>query len=225
MDTFTLEWFSALLSILIIDLVLAGDNAIVIGLAARNVPKNKQKRVIVLGTLGAIFIRVLATLSVLWLLKIPGLLAIGGVLLLWIAYTLVTSKKKQPIAAKNSVIAAVFTIIAADAAMGIDNVLAVAGAANSDFLLVIIGLGLSVPIVVWGSTFIMHLTERYPWIILIGGGVLAFTAAKMITSEPYFGHIFHSSLVKWSVIITLIVIIVLIGLFNRAVKIKTNKAA
>lgn len=225
MDMFTLEWFSALLSILIIDLVLAGDNAIVIGLAARNVPKNKQKRVIVLGTLGAIFIRVLATLSVLWLLKIPGLLAIGGVLLLWIAYTLVTSKKKQPIAAKNGVIAAVFTIIAADAAMGIDNVLAVAGAANSDFLLVVIGLGLSIPIVVWGSTFVMHLTERYPWIILIGGGVLAFTAAKMIASEPYFRHIFHNPFIKWGVIITLIVIIVLIGLFNQAVKIKTNKAA
>lgn len=216
MELFTVEWFSALLSILIIDLVLAGDNAIVIGLAARNVPKEQQKLVIGLGTLGAIVIRVLATLAVAWLLAIPGLHLFGGLLLIWIAYKLMTDKKEHTITAKNSVLSAIGTIIIADAAMGLDNVLAVAGAAHGDFMLVIIGLVISIPIVVWGSTIILRFSKRYPWIITLGGGVLAYTAASMITNEPFLEFIFDNIWINWGFIVLVVVGILFISKLKKA---------
>src|SRR4051812_31102799 len=129
-----MEFLTALLSIIMIDLVLAGDNAIVIGLAARNLPKNLQKKVIIWGTVGAIAIRALATVIVVWLLKIPGLLVIGGVLLIWIAYKLLVEEKGHDVQAGNGFWAAIRTIIIADALMGLDNVLAVAGAAHGNYL-------------------------------------------------------------------------------------------
>lgn len=184
MELFSVEWFSALLSIILIDLVLAGDNAIVIGMAARNVPKENQKKVIFWGTAGAIGIRIVSTVAVVWLLKIPGLLAAGGLLLLWIAYKLLADEKGHEIEAKDSMIQAIRTIIIADAVMGIDNVLAVAGASHGSFLLVVIGLLVSVPIVVWGSTLFITLVKRYPIIVYAGAAVLAFTAVKMVLSEP-----------------------------------------
>lgn len=223
MEFLSLEWFSALLSILIIDLVLAGDNAIVIGLAARNVPKEQQKTVIIFGTLGAIVIRVAATLAVAWLLAIPGLQAIGGVLLIWIAYKLITSKQDHHIAAKNSTLAAIGTIIVADAAMGLDNVLAIAGAAHGDFVMIIIGLAISIPLVVWGSTIILRLSERFPWIITVGAGVLAYTAASMITHEPYLHSLFDNLWVKWIFIIMIVSGLLLIGKLKRLAQIKFNK--
>lgn len=204
MELFSLDWFSALLSILIIDLVLAGDNAIVIGLAARNVPKERQKFVIILGTVGAIVIRVAATLAVAWLLAIPGLLAIGGCLLVWIAYKLMTNKSDHHIQAKNSVLAAIGTIVVADAAMGLDNVLAVAGAAKGNFTLVVVGLLISIPLVVWGSTLILRLSQRFPWIITIGATVLAYTSANMITTEPLLDFIFANKIIHWATIIIII---------------------
>lgn len=185
MDFLTADFWSALLAIVVIDLVLAGDNAIVIGLAARNLPKEQQKKVIFWGTFGAIVIRALLTLVVVWLLKIPGLLLVGGLLLVWIAYKLLVEEKDHDnVKSGSSVLAAVKTIVIADTVMGMDNVLAVAGAAHGDFLLVVLGLIISVPIVVWGSTLILKWVERYPVIIYIGAGVLAWTASKMIIDEP-----------------------------------------
>lgn len=144
-----MEFLTALLSIVIIDLVLAGDNAIVIGLAARNLPKHQQKKAVIWGTVGAVVIRALATLFVVWLLKVPGLLLIGGILLVWIAYKLLVEEKGHDVEAGGSLWEAIRTIIIADALMGLDNVLAVAGAAHDSFLLVILGLMISVPIMVW----------------------------------------------------------------------------
>jgi YjbE family integral membrane protein len=187
-ELFSPAFFSALFAIIIIDLVLAGDNAIVIALAARNVPKHLQKKAILWGTFGAIAVRTAMTLVVVWLLKIPGLLLAGGLLLVWIAYKLVAppaeSGGHDHIQAKDSFWGAMKTIVVADAVMGLDNVLAVAGAAHGSFMLVVIGLLISIPIVIWGSTLILKWVERFPAIIYIGAGVLAWTAAKMITSEP-----------------------------------------
>lgn len=205
MELFTVEWFSALLTIIIIDLVLAGDNAIVIGMAARNVPKKHQKLVILSGTAGAILIRVLATFVVVWLLSIPGLHLIGGALLIWIAYKLMVDHKEHEIDAKNSIISAIGTIILADAAMGIDNVLAVAGAAHGDYSLVIAGLLISIPLVVWGSTMILKLIERFPVVIMIGAGVLAFTAGKMIATEGFLLFLFDNAIIKWGFVALVIV--------------------
>lgn len=187
MELFSPEFFSALAAIILLDLVLAGDNAIVIGLAARNVPQHVQKRVIFWGMVGAIVVRALLTLVVVWLLKIPGFLLVGGLALVWIAWTLTREDEGDGghrIEAKSSVRAAIQTIVVADAVMGVDNVLAIGGAAQGSMLLVVLGLLISIPVVVWGSQLILKLVDRFPSIIVIGAGVLGWTAAKMISSEP-----------------------------------------
>ena len=187
MELFSPEFFSALLAIVVIDLVLAGDNAIVIAMAARNLPAHLQKKAIVWGAVGAIAVRSAMTLVVVYLLKIPGLMLIGGLLLVWIAYKLLTPAKDEDGGHNNastSFWGAMKTIVIADAVMGLDNVLAVAGASHGSYVLVVLGLLISIPIVIWGSTQILKLVERYPSITYIGAGVLAWTAAKMMISEP-----------------------------------------
>jgi YjbE family integral membrane protein len=184
-DLFSPAWFSALGAIILIDLVLAGDNALVIGLAARNVPHEMQKKVVMWGTVGAIAIRAVLTMVVVYLLKIPGFLVIGGVALVYIGWKLTQDNGGgHEIKAATSVRGAVQTIIVADAVMGVDNVLAVGGAAHGSMLLVFIGLAVSIPIVVWGSTLVLKLVERFPAIVWIGAGVLGWTAVKMILTEP-----------------------------------------
>jgi YjbE family integral membrane protein len=190
MEILSLDFVSALAAIVVIDLMLAGDNAIVIALAARNVPAHLQKRAIAWGTVGAIVVRSLMTLIVVWLLKIPGLLFAGGAVLIWIAYKLLlpdasdahegAGEPKSP----TSFWAAMRTIVIADAVMGLDNVLAVAGAAHGSYILVVLGLLISVPIVVWGSSVLLKWVERYPVIVYFGAAVLAYTAVKMMVHEP-----------------------------------------
>jgi len=186
-ELFSPEFFSALLAIIVIDLVLAGDNAIVIAMAARSLPPHLQKKAIIWGAVGAIAVRSAMTLVVVYLLNIPGLMLIGGVLLVWIAYRLLKPEQESGTSdehASTTFWAAMRTIVIADAVMGLDNVLAVAGASNGSYLLVVLGLLISIPIVIWGSTQILKLVERYPAITYLGAGVLAWTAGKMITSEP-----------------------------------------
>ena len=192
MELFSTPWWSALLAIILIDLVLAGDNAIVIALAARNLPPHLQKKAIAWGTVGAIVVRSVMTVGVVWLLKIPGLMLVGGLGLLWVAYQLLADHgdKEHDGPVASTFWGAMKTIVVADALMGIDNVLGVAGAAHGAFDLVIIGLLVSVPIVVFGSTMVLKLVERFPIIINIGAAVLAFTAAKMIVSEPLLDPIY-----------------------------------
>jgi len=188
MEFLSTSWLSALLAIVLIDLVLAGDNAIVIALAARKLPSHLQKKAIVWGTVGAIVVRSVMTLGVVWLLKIPGLMLVGGLGLVWIAYKLLVPEDGGGVDAKHPAAetfwGAMKTIVIADALMGVDNVLGVAGAAGGSFDLVVIGLLISVPIVVWGSTMVLKLVERLPVITYLGAGVLAYTAAHMIISEP-----------------------------------------
>jgi len=198
MELFSSGWWSALLAIVLIDLVLAGDNAIVIALAARNLPSHLQKRAIVWGTFGAIAVRSVMTIGVVWLLRIPGLMLVGGLGLVWIAYKLLAPAGEEgegghkPVA--HTFWGAMKTIVIADALMGIDNVLGVAGAAKGSFDLVVIGLLISVPIVVWGSTLVLKLVERFPIITYAGAGVLAYTAAHMIVSEPLLDEVFDPNL-------------------------------
>jgi YjbE family integral membrane protein len=192
MEFLSTPWWSALLAIILIDLVLAGDNAIVIALAARSLPPQLQKKAIVWGTVGAIVVRSAMTVGVVWLLRIPGLMLVGGLGLVWIAYKLLAdqsdSEHQGPVA--STFWGAMKTIVVADALMGIDNVLGVAGAAHGSFDLVVIGLLVSVPIVVFGSTLVLKLVQRFPLIIQAGAAVLAFTAARMIISEPLLDPLF-----------------------------------
>ena len=195
MEFMSAPWWSALLAIILIDLVLAGDNAIVIALAARNLPPHLQKKAILWGTVGAIAVRSLMTIGVVWLLKVPGLMLVGGLGLLWIAYKLLvdTGDQEDHGPAATTFAGAMKTIIVADALMGVDNVLGVAGAAHGSFDLVVLGLLISVPIVIFGSSIVLKLVERFPIIIQLGAAVLAFTAAKMIVGEPLLDPIFDES--------------------------------
>ena len=192
MELFSVPRWSALLAIILIDLVLAGDNAIVIALAARNLPPEHQNKAILWGTVGAIVIRSAMTVGVVWLLKIPGLMLVGGLGLLWIAYKLITdtSEDEHQGGTATTFWGAMKTIIVADALMGVDNVLGVAGAANGDFTLVVIGLLISIPIVVLGSKLVLQLVEKWPVIINLGAAVLAFTAAQMVINEKLLDPIF-----------------------------------
>jgi len=192
MELFSLPWWSALLSIVLIDLVLAGDNAIVIALAARGLPPALQNKAIFWGTVGAIAIRSAMTVGVVWLLQIPGLMLVGGLGLLWVAYKLIadTSDGEHQASHSTTLFGAIKTIVIADALMGIDNVLGVAGASNGSFDLVVLGLLISIPIVVVGSKVVLRLVQRWPMIIHLGAGVLAFTAAQMIVSEKLLAPIF-----------------------------------
>lgn len=218
MELFSPEFFSALFAIIMIDLVLAGDNAIVIGLAARNLPKHMQKKVIIWGTVGAIGIRALATVFVVWLLQIPGLLLVGGILLLFVAYKLLIDDKGHDVKAANNFWAAIRTIIIADALMGLDNVLAVAGAAHGSFLLVVLGLIISIPIVVYGSTIILKFVDRYPIIITIGAAVLAWTASKMIVGEPFMKDYFINPFIKYGFEAFLIALVIGLGVYMKSRK-------
>ena len=178
----------ALAAIVVIDIVLAGDNAIVIALAARTLPSHLRKRAILWGAVGAIGVRSALTVVVVWLLKIPGLLLAGGLLLVWIAYRLLLPDDHQDatqrVGPATTYWGALRTIVVADAIMGLDNVLGVAGAAHGSYLLVVLGLLISVPIVIWGSTVVLRMVERFPALVYVGAGVLALTAARMIGSEP-----------------------------------------
>lgn len=189
MEFLSAPWWSALLAIILIDLVLAGDNAIVIALAARRLPAHLQKKAIVWGTLGAVVLRVAMTLAVVWLLSLPGLMLAGGVGLLWIAWQLLVDTETGPSLGEQAKVigfwGAMRTIIVADALMGIDNVLGVAGAARGAMDLVIIGLLVSVPIMVFGSTLVLKAVVRFPVIIELGAGVLAWTAGTMIVNEAW----------------------------------------
>src|SRR5689334_511879 len=187
MEILSTQFLAALAAIVVIDLALAGDNAIVIALAARNLPPAERRRAIAWGTVGAVAVRIGMTVAVVWLLGVPGLMAAGGLVLAWIAFKLMQPAgggDGHGVAAATGFWSAMRTIVVADAAMGLDNVLAVAGAAHGSFLLVALGLAISIPIVVWGSTLVLGWIERYPWIVHVGVAVLAWTAAQMIAGEP-----------------------------------------
>lgn len=199
-DFFTLSTLWSLAAIVFIDLILAGDNALVIGMAARNLPAEHQKKAIFWGTFGAILIRAITTLVVVWLLKIPALMITGGALLLWIAYNLIVEGKKHDVDAPAGLWAAIRTIIIADGVMGIDNVMGVAGVAHGNMLLVVIGILITIPIIIWGSTLFIKLIERHPWLIYAGGGILAWTAGGMLTGDPLIKGSFDlATPVKWAI--------------------------
>ena len=189
MELFDTAWWTALATIIVIDLVLAGDNALVIGIAASRLRPDLRRKAIVFGAIGAIAVRTALTLVVVWLLKIPGLLLIGGALLLPIAYKLAVPSEgggEHGHAAPDSFWGAMTTIIIADALMGVDNVLAIGGAAHGRWDLVIIGLLVTIPLVVWGSGFVTKLMDRWPLMAAVGASILALTGVGMIVKDPIF---------------------------------------
>ena len=180
------EFWARLASIVVIDLSLAGDNALVIALAVRSLPAREQWLGRVWGTAAAVGLRLLFIAVVSALLSVPLLRAVGGLLLLWIAIRLVRpgGDAESHVRHGTSLRQAIWIIVVADVTMSLDNVLAVAAAAHGDLLLVSLGIALSLPIVVWGSGLLARLMTRQLWIIWIGGGILGYVAGEMITDDP-----------------------------------------
>ncbi|OAB43140.1 TerC family protein [Paenibacillus antarcticus] len=178
-----------LLEILVINLVLSGDNAVVIALASKDLPPEQRKKTVWWGALGAVVLRVLLTFVAVLMLKIPYLQAIGGLMLLWIAFQLLLEEKKEIKLGETPTISkAVRTILAADFIMSLDNVLAIAGVANGDLALIVIGTAFSIPIVIYGSNIIVNWLQRYPILIYLGAGILGYTGGEMMLQDSSFGN-------------------------------------
>lgn len=213
-STFTsMEFLTALMSIIVIDLVLAGDNAVVIAMAANRLSKDLRKKAVFIGTAGAVIIRVVMTIFAVYLLTIPCLQAIGGLVLIPIAVNLLKPQNEgENIEAADTLSGAVKTIIVADAAMGIDNVLGVAGAAEGSLLLVVIGLLISIPIVVGCSQIIGKAMEKWPVLIYIGSAILGHTAGNMIVHDSVVGAMLEGALggmadfISWAIAVIVCII-------------------
>jgi len=175
----------AILAVILIDIVLAGDNALIIGMVANQLPPDLRNRAIVWGTVGAIGIRFLSVAVITWLLSIPGLRLIGGLALFYIAWKLVfADAEEHRDHTADTFWGAMGTIIMADAVMGIDNALGIAAAAGGNWWVIIFGLLISVPIILFGSTMVNRILERWPRAIYIGSAVLAVVGAQMLYKEP-----------------------------------------
>ena len=180
------EFWAGLMKIIGINIVLSGDNAVVIALAARSLPPHQQKIAVWGGAGAAIVMRIILTFFAVALLKLPYLKLAGAALLLWIGVKLLLPEESEEGGeeAASSFWAAVRTIVIADLVMSLDNVIAVAAAAKDSFLLLVIGLAISIPLVVFGSTLLLKVMERFPIIITIGGGLLGFVAGEMAVTDP-----------------------------------------
>ena len=171
--------------IMMINIVLSGDNAVVIAMASRSLPPKQQKQAIFFGSFGAIVLRVILTFFAVLLLGLPWLKIIGAVLLGWIGIQMLLPEDgEEEISAHAQLWSAIKTIIVADFIMSLDNVLGVAAAAKGSLLLLILGLAISIPLIIYGSTFILKLMNRFPSIITIGGGVLGWVAGEMAIADP-----------------------------------------
>ena len=184
MELFTLQALWAFLAIILIDIVLAGDNSLVIGMAANKLPDHLRKRAIFWGTFGAIAVRFVSVAALTYLLMIPGLRAIGAAALIWIGWKLAFNHNEHNIDAKDTFWGAIGTIVVADAVMGIDNALGIAAAANGSFVLVIAGLLISVPIILFGANMVSKILQRWPDAVFIGSFVLFAVAMLMLMKEP-----------------------------------------
>jgi YjbE family integral membrane protein len=186
MDLGTPQFWLAVLEIIMINILLSGDNAVVIALACRNLSRPQRRRGIFWGVLGAIVLRIGLTFFAMSLLANPYLKLIGGALLLWIGIKLIAEEEggEHDVKASDRLLAAVWTIIVADLVMSLDNVMGVAAAAKGNGPLIIFGLIVSIPIVVIGSQIIMRLIARFPILVVAGGGLLGYIAGEMMVEDP-----------------------------------------
>jgi YjbE family integral membrane protein len=180
------QFWVAAFQIIVINILLSGDNAVVIALACRNLPPKQQRWGVIWGAVGAIVLRIILTFFAITLLSLPWLKLVGGVLLVWIGVKLIADEEDDghEVKASDKLLAAVWTIIVADLVMSIDNVLGVAAAAKGSLFLLVFGLVVSIPIVIAGSQIIMRLVERFPLLVVAGGGLLGYVAAEMMIEDP-----------------------------------------
>lgn len=181
----TPEFWIALLQIIMINIVLSGDNAVVIALACRSLPAHQQKKAIIFGSVGAIVLRLILTFFAVYLLTLPYLKLIGAALLLWIGIGLLKGDDDdEELEGHSNLAGAIKTIVIADLVMSLDNVIGVAAAAKGNVLLLVLGLVISIPLIIFGSTLILKLMTRFPIIITLGAGLLGWVAGEMALSDP-----------------------------------------
>jgi YjbE family integral membrane protein len=185
-ELLTPQFLLSVLEIILINILLSGDNAVVIALACRNLPDKLRRQGILWGVLGAIILRVILTYFAMSLLNYPWLKLIGAVLLIWIGIKLIVGDEhaEHEVKSSNRLISAIWTILIADLVMSLDNVMAVTAAAKGDLSLIIFGLVISIPLVIFGSQIIMRLIERLPWLVPAGGGLLGYIAGDLATDDP-----------------------------------------
>lgn len=180
------QFWVGLGQIIVVNIILSGDNAVVIALAARSLPEAQRKLAVLWGSVAAIVMRVILTLVAVEMLRLPYLKMVGSVLLFWIALQLLQPEEEDGhgLESHDNLLAAIRTILLADLVMSLDNVIAVAAAANGDNLLLVLGLGISIPLVIFGSTVILKLMDRYPLIITLGAALLGYVSGEMLVTDP-----------------------------------------
>lgn len=203
MDFGTPQFWLAGLEIIVINILLSGDNAVVIALACRNLPAQQRRWGVFWGAVGAIVLRIILTFFAVSLLQLPYLKLIGGVLLVWIGIKLIAEEDAEEghdVQASDKMFSAIRTVVVADLVMSIDNVLGVAAAARGSLLLLIFGLALSVPLVIGGAQLIMRLIERFPILIVAGGGLLGFVAGELMIDDSAIADWVHAhaAWLKWA---------------------------
>lgn len=181
----TPDFWIGLIKIIWINIILSGDNAVVIALAARSLPPAQQKKAIMWGSGAAVVLRIVLTVVAAWLLELPYLQIIGGLLLLWIGYQLLSEGDEEEGESKEygTLSAAIRTILLADLVMSLDNVIAVAASAQGNMVLLILGLAISIPLVIFGSTLMIKLMERFPIIVVLGAALIGWVAGETIMSD------------------------------------------
>ncbi|NDG40488.1 MAG: TerC family protein [Betaproteobacteria bacterium] len=199
MEFTSAAFWAALGSIILANILLSGDNAVVIAMAARSLPAHQQKKAIFYGSAAAIVLRIVLTLVAVEMLKWPFLKIVGGLLLVYIGVTLLLEDDEggeQGAPVNDGLLIAIRTILIADLVMSLDNVLAVAAAAKGNTVLLVLGLGISIPLIIFGSTLLLKVMERFPMIITLGAALLGFLAGEMIFTDPatikQFGELSHT---------------------------------
>lgn len=210
-----MEFLVALFGIMMVNIVLSGDNAVVIAMASRCLPPKQQKMAILWGSAGAIGLRIVLTIVAVALLQIPYLQFLGGLLLVWIgAKLLLEEDDGEKVEAAASFWPAVKTIIMADLVMSLDNTLAIAAIANGDYLLLILGLVLSVPLIICGSQLLVKVMNKFPVIVYIGAGLIAWTAGEMMVRDQRIGTAILSYIPDWVLPAVITLGVVGIGLWH-----------
>jgi YjbE family integral membrane protein len=225
-EVMTPQFWTGLLTIIWINIILSGDNAVVIALAARSLPPHQQKKAVFWGAGAAVIMRIILTIVAVELLKFPYLKLIGGVLLLWIAVKLLIPEDDgdDGIESSSNLWGAIKTILIADLVMSLDNVIGVAAAAKGSIVLLVLGLLISIPLVIFGATMLMRLMERFPVIITIGAGILGWVAGEMAATDPVLKDWVnaHAAWLHWAAPAAGVVFVVLLGKWLAA---RVEKAA
>ncbi|PZE22677.1 TerC family protein [Paenibacillus xerothermodurans] len=211
-----LEWLLLFLQIMLINIVLSGDNAVVIALASKNLPLHQRRQAIWWGAFGAIALRLILTVIAVYILTVPYIQAAGSLLLMWIAIKLLTDEEGHSHVKEAATLGkAVWTIIVADFVMSLDNVLAIAAKADNNLTVIILGIGLSVPIIIWGSTAVMGLLNKFPILVYLGAAILGYTAGEMLVKDAVVADMLLSDVPHWIVPVVASVIVIAAGLLKK----------